>query len=45
MKKFLLLIAATALAGTTYAQSITFKKGRIQLASAIVTIVCCLSHR
>ena len=26
MKKFLLLIAATALAGTTYAQSITFKK-------------------
>lgn len=33
MKKFLLLIAATALAGTTYAQSITFKKDWGQILS------------
>lgn len=33
MKKFLLFIAATALAGTTYAQSITFKKDWGQILS------------
>lgn len=33
MKKFLLLIAATALAGTTYAQSISFKKDWGQILS------------